>query len=331
MRTRIGVVGATGYAGQEVLRLLARHPEVEISIAMTSSTDEETRTLPALTGVWSGSLSPYSMERLATETDAVFLALPEKASARLAPTLLERGVRVLDISGAFRLTDATARHQWYPDTPDATPPAVYGLAERRRAALESARFITCPGCYPTAALLALDPLVESGLLIAEADIFVDAKSGISGAGRRPKLRTLFSECHDNVAAYGIFGHRHGAEIEQELCHAVTFVPHLVPMHRGILETIFTRVAPGTTNEDITEVFTRAYGDAPFVRIRGAQVPEVAHVAHTNFCDIGWRIDADSGRVVIVSCLDNLIKGAAGQAIQCLNLSLGLDERLGLLP
>ncbi len=331
MSTRVGVVGATGYAGQEVIRLLARHEAVEVTVAMTSSTGEEARTLPALTGLWSGTLTPFSTERLVAETDAVFLALPESASASLAPVLLGHGVRVLDISGAFRLTDPERRQQWYPATPDTAPTAVYGLAERRRTALKNARFITCPGCYPTAALLALEPLVDAGLVTPDTDIFIDAKSGISGAGRKPNVRTLFSECHGNVAAYGVFGHRHGAEIEQELGHAVTFVPHLVPLHRGILETIFTRVAPGTTSGRLEEVFSHAYQDAPFVRLRGANLPEIIHVAQTNFCDIGWKLDAETGRVVIVSCIDNLVKGAVGQAVQCLNLALGLDQRTGLLP
>ena len=325
------MVGATGYAGQEVIRLLVRHEAVELTVAMTSSSGEETRTLPALTGVWPGTLAPYATERLVAETDAVFLALPDSASATLAPALLEHGVRVLDISGAFRLTAPELRRHWYPATPDTAPPAVYGLAERRRAELENARFVACPGCYPTAALLALEPLVEAGLVTPDADIFIDAKSGISGAGRKPSARTLFSECHGNVVAYGVFGHRHGAEIEQELGHAVTFVPHLVPLHRGILETIFTRVAPGTTSRRLDDVFDQAYRDAPFVRLRGGDLPEITHVAQTNFCDIGWKFDSETGRLVIVSCIDNLVKGAADQAVQCLNLALGLDERTGLLP
>ena len=331
MSTRVGVVGATGYAGQELVRLLNRHPHADLALAMTSATGEESRTLPTLTTVWDGRLSPFSAERLGTETDAVFLALPEAASAELAPALLERGVRVFDLSGAFRLRDVETRQRWYPATSKAPPDAVYGLPERRRDALADARFVTCPGCYPTAAVLALDPLVTTGLVGPDTDIFIDAKSGISGAGRKAQLRTQFSECHDNVSAYGIFAHRHAAEIEQELAHGVTFVPHLVPLHRGILETIFTRVPPGTSPERVAEVFQRAYGDAPFVRLRADQVPDITHVAHTNFCDIGWRLDGDTGRLIVVSCLDNLVKGAAGQAVQCLNVAMGFDERDGLFP
>ena len=333
MGIRVGIVGATGYAGRELIRLAARHPDIDLTVAMTSSTGDETRTLPALTGVWAGQLSSFSLDRLAAESDVAFLALPDTASAQLAPKLLEREVRVFDLSGAFRLTDADARRRWYPETPTPTSEPVYGLAERRRTQLEDARFVTCPGCYPTAALLALEPLFAAGLVGStrsdDFDVFIDAKSGISGAGRAPRLRTQFSECHGNVAAYGIFGHRHGAEIEQELGHAVTFVPHLVPLDRGILETIYTRVTLGTTETAVAEVFERAYADRPFVRLRGNDMPEIRHVTHTNYCDIGWKLDGESRRLVLVSCLDNLVKGAAGQAIQCLNLAVGFDERTGL--
>ena len=326
MTVRIGVVGATGYAGQEVIRLAARHPSAEVTTAMTSSTGEENRTLPALTDIWDGALSGFDLTRLA-DTDVVFLALPDTVSAELAPELLAKGRRVLDLSGAFRLRDPELRRRWYPKVPEIEHPVVYGLAERRRGELQGARFVSCPGCYPTAALLALEPLVAGGLLTG--DITIDAKSGLSGAGRQPQLRYHFSECHANVVPYGIFAHRHGAEIEQELAHDVTFVPHLVPFDRGILETIYTRVTPGTSAAAIGDALGQAYDDAPFVRLRADAVPEVAHVAYTNYCDIGWTLDAATGRLVIVSCIDNLLKGAAGQALQCMNIALGLDEREGL--
>ena len=325
---RIGVVGATGYGGQELIRLAARHPHVELTAAMTSSAGDETRTLPALTRTWNGSLTAFSLDTLAAETDVVFLALPDTASASLTGDLLSRGLRVFDLSGAFRLRDVETRRRWYPETPELTQTAVYGLTERRRPALRDARFVACPGCYPTAALLALEPLVEAGLLIG--DVMIDAKSGVSGAGRKPSLRTHFSECHGNVVAYGIFNHRHGAEIEQELGHPVTFVPHLVPLDRGILETIYTRVDPTTSEATIAEVFGQAYRDAPFIRLRGDAVPEISHVVHTNYCDIGWSLDAATGRLVLVSCLDNLVKGAAGQALQNMNVALGFDETAGLV-
>jgi N-acetyl-gamma-glutamyl-phosphate reductase len=186
-----------------------------------------------------------------------------------------------------------------------------------------------PGCYPTSAILALAPLVESGRLLPSADIIVDAKSGVSGAGKTPTERTHFSECHDSLSTYGVFNHRHGAEIEQGIGRALTFTPHLVPLDRGILSTIYVRVAPGTTETAFADDYERAFAGATFVRLTGQALPEIKHVAHTNFCDIGWRVDP-SGRAILVSVLDNLVKGAAGQAVQNMNVMLGIDERTGLL-
>ena len=325
---RVGIAGATGYGGQELLRLLARHPHADVTAAMASSASDGARTLPALTGVWSGRITPLAVDALTAAADLVFLALPEAASAALVPDLVERGRRVLDLSGAFRLRDAGARARWYPQTPALALPVAYGLTERRREALGAARVIACPGCYPTSALLPLEPLAAAGLLAG--DIVIDAKSGISGAGKKPSERTHFSERHGSVAAYGVFGHRHTAEIEQELGRPVTFVPHLVPLDRGILTTIYARVRAGTTAEAVAASLEQAYRAAPFVRLRQDALPEIKHVAHTNFCDIGWKLDAESGRLVLVSCLDNLVKGAAGQAVQNFNVACGFDEQAGLL-
>ena len=326
---RVAVAGATGYTGQELLRLLARHPGVVVTAAMSSGATTAARRLPALARVWDGAITPLAHETLAREADVVFLALPDSAAAELAPALVDAGVRVVDLSGAFRLRDA-ARARWYPETRRLPDGVAYGLTERERNAVAGAQLVANPGCYPTAALLALAPLAEAGLLVAGTDIVVDAKSGVSGAGKTPSERTHFSECHGNLSAYGIFGHRHGAEIEQGVAaasqapHALTFVPHLVPLDRGILSTIYLRVAPGTTEEMLGEVFESAYADAPFVRLVGSSLPEIKHVAHTNFCDIGWRVDP-SGRAVLVSVIDNLLKGASGQAVQNMNLMLGLHE------
>jgi N-acetyl-gamma-glutamyl-phosphate reductase len=205
---------------------------------------------------------------------------------------------------------------------------VYGLPERDAEAIRGARLISCPGCYPTAALLALEPLEAAGLV--EGTVIVDAKSGISGAGKASTDRTHFSENHGSVAAYGVFSHRHNAEIEQELKRHVTFVPHLVPLDRGILETIYVSLKQGASAAHVAAALEEAYRDAPFVRLTGAALPEIKHVAHTNFCDIGWTVDEVRGRLALIVVLDNLLKGAAGQAIQNLNLMLGLDERTGLL-
>ena len=325
---RVGIAGVTGYGGQELLRLAARHPKVEVTAAMASSARDGERALPALTGIWSGDVTPLSVEDLTRSVDAVFLALPEAASAEIVPELVARGTRVFDLSGAFRLRSAAARGRWYPKTPDLDVPVVYGLTERCRASLAGARVVSCPGCYPTAALLALQPLAEAGAI--EGDVVIDAKSGISGAGKTPSEKTHFSERHGSVAAYGVLAHRHAAEMEQQLERAVTFVPHLVPLDRGILATIYARVRRGITEAAVAELFEQAYGGAPLVRLRHAALPEIRQVAYTNFCDIGWKLDADSGRLVLVSCLDNLGKGAAGQALQNLNVAFGLEEQAGLL-
>ena len=325
---RVGIAGATGYGGQELLRLAARHPNAEVTVAMASSSREGPRRLPALTGLWGGEVTPFSIDQLVAETDVVFLALPEQASAAAMPQLIGRGKQVFDLSGAFRIRSEATRAVWYPQSPSLDVPVVYGLTERRREALSGARVVACPGCYPTTALLAVEPLANAGLV--EGDIIIDAKSGISGAGKTPNERTHFSERHGSVAAYGVFGHRHTVEIEQELGRQVTFVPHLVPLDRGILATIYTRVRQGTTADVVAAVFEEAYRDAPFVRMRDDDFPEIKQVAYTNFCDIGWTLDTETDRLILVSCLDNLIKGAAGQAIQNFNVVLEFDERAGLL-
>jgi len=334
--TTVAVAGATGYTGQELLRLLARHPAVQITAATSSgSAKAPARKLPALpklTRVWNGTITPLapgSEVMLARDAELVFLALPDAAAAELAPMLVDAGGRVIDLSGAFRLRDADARARWYPETHRLPAGVAYGLTERERDEVESARLVANPGCYPTATLLALAPLVDAGLVAAGADIIVDAKSGVSGAGKTPTERTHFSECHGSLSAYGVFNHRHGAEIEQGVGRAVTFTPHLVPLDRGILATIYVRVPPGTTEEAIGDVLERAYAGATFVRLVGSALPEIKHVAHTNFCDIGWRVDP-SGRLILVSVIDNLLKGASGQAVQNMNVMLGLAETTGLL-
>jgi len=333
--TKVAVAGATGYTGQELLRLLARHPAVSIVAATNSGArpsdvrGANAPSLPALAHLWNGSITPLDVDALKTDADLVFLALPDTAAAELAPSLVDAGVRVIDLSGAFRLRDAATRAAWYPETHRQPEGVAYGLTERERGAVVRAQLVSNPGCYPTATLLALAPLVEAGLLLADTDVIVDAKSGVSGAGKTPSERTHFSECHGSLSAYGVFGHRHGAEIEQGVGRQVTFTPHLVPLDRGILSTIYVRVAPGTTEEQLGDVYARAYAGATFVRLAGSALPAIKQVAHTNFCDIGWRVDP-SGRTILISVIDNLLKGASGQAVQNMNVMLGIDERTGLL-
>jgi N-acetyl-gamma-glutamyl-phosphate reductase len=327
-KIRVAVAGASGFAGQELLRLLARHPQVVITAATGSQATSTPRRLPSLSKIWDGTVVPLDVA--AFDADVVFLALPEAASAELAPQLLSRGMRLIDLSGAFRLRDHATRARFYPATASLPAGVAYGLTEFEGEAIASARLLSNPGCYPTASLLALLPLQRAGLLKPGADIVIDAKSGISGAGKAATERTHFSENHGSVAAYNPFGHRHVPEMEQALGRAVTFVPHLVPLDRGILSSIYAQLVPGTTAAAVAEAFARAYADAPFVRVTGDALPEIKHVAHTNFCDVGWKVDAETGRVFVVSVIDNLVKGASGQAIQNFNVMYGFDQKAGLL-
>jgi N-acetyl-gamma-glutamyl-phosphate reductase len=328
-RVRVGIAGATGYAGVELLRRLAHHPHADVRLAMGSSTSESRR-VPALKRIWDAPVERFDADRLAEETDVVFLAVPDTLAAEVGPVLARRGPRVIDLSGAFRLHNESERAHFYPHSPDPGFPVIYGLTERYRKELGTANLIANPGCYPTAAILALQPLIAAGLLDrAHPGVIIDAKSGVSGAGKTPTERTHFSEVHGSIAAYGVFSHRHEAEIEQELGMDVTFVPHLVPLDRGILETIYARLAAGVDAKAIERTLETAYAGSPFVRLTGNDLPEIKHVAHTNYCDIGWRVEKPGGQLVMVSCIDNLVKGAAGQAIQNFNVAFGFDETLGL--
>ena len=326
---RVGIAGATGYTGVELVRLLARHPRAVLSAAM-GSPGAAPRHVPALKRLWDAPVNGLDLDALADASDAVFLALPDHAAAEIAPPLVARGKRVFDLSGAFRLRDADLRRRWYPSTPEASPAVVYGLTERYRDLLRDSTLVACAGCYPTAAILALQPLLKASLIdVSGAPIVIDAKSGVSGAGKTPSERTHFSECHGSLSAYGVFNHRHAAEIEQELGTAVTFVPHLLPIDRGILETIYATLAVGVDEAAVSAALHAAYADSPFVRLTGADLPEIKHVAHTNYCDIGWRVDVSRRQIVLVSCIDNLVKGAAGQAVQNFNVAFGFEEGLGL--
>ena len=329
-KVRVGVAGATGFAGQELVAILARHPNVDLVAGMSSSADSAARPLPRLARIWNGAVEALNVERLAKETDVTFLALPEAAAPEIALPLLQAGVKVIDLSGAFRIRDDADRAKWYPGTKSVPPKTAYGLVEHYPNDIKNAQLVACPGCYPTAALLSLLPLAKAGLLDTSAGIVIDAKSGISGAGKAATDRTHFSENHGSVSAYGVLGHRHVAEMQQELKMDVTFVPHLVPLDRGILETIYVKTKPGVTAEQIDAAMKTAYADAPFVRLTGGTLPEIKHVAYSNFCDIGWKFEAETRRLVLVAVLDNLVKGAAGQGVQNFNVMFGFDQTTGLL-
>jgi N-acetyl-gamma-glutamyl-phosphate reductase len=327
---RIAVIGATGYAGQELVRILARHPHARLTLATASQATSTPRRLPALAKIWDGDVRPLDLAAVPEAADVAFLALPESASAEIAPMLLQAGMRVVDLSGAFRLRDTVARTRWYPATPVMPAGVAYGLTEFERCAIAEARLISNPGCYPTASLLALLPLVRADLIVPESDVVIDAKSGISGAGKAPSDRTHFSENHGSVAAYAAFGHRHTPEIEQALGRGVTFVPHLVPLDRGILASNYVRLRPGTTTAQVASAFEQVYASEPFVRLTGSELPEIKQVAWTNFCDIGWKVDDTASRALVVSVIDNRVKGAAGSAVQNFNVMCGIDETAGLL-
>ena len=338
---RVAVAGATGYAGLELLRLLARHPQSRVTQLMSSGRDGTKefpieQSHPSLRGKFSVPCRPLSVEALdPSEVDLVFLATPHETALEITPELLERNLRVVDLSAAFRLKDAAAYPRWYGfehDAPAALEEAVYGLAELNGESIASARLVANPGCYATSVILALAPALRSGWIDAKAGIISDSKSGASGAGRGLSEKLHFVEVNENCRAYSLFNHRHVPEMLQSLDLAesdFTFTPHLLPITRGILSTIYVRLARSRRHEEVVGLYRDFYARAPFVRLLDAGVPEIQSVAHTNFTDIGFSIDRGGTRMIIVSALDNLIKGAAGQAIQNMNLMYGFAEGTAL--
>jgi N-acetyl-gamma-glutamyl-phosphate reductase len=337
-KTKIGIINVTGYAGVELARLLHQHPEVELtSVTGRSAAGQKLSTVfPHLYG------AELTIEAELGEADMVFSAMPHKESAGVVMPLVDRGIKVVDISADFRLKDATEYPSWYGFThpaPQLLEQAVFGLPELYRSRIASAQLVANPGCYPTGAILALAPAVKEGLI--QPDIVIDSKSGISGAGRTLSLQTHYSEANEDVAAYALGGHRHLPEITQELklLHPqppplVTFVPHLIPMTRGILTTAYAALSPGKVASDekgkaeILTLYRDFYKDAPFVRVVDTP-PHTKHSWGNNMCFIHPTIDERTGRFIVISAIDNLVKGAAGQAIQNMNLMLGLPETTGL--
>ncbi|MDA0933399.1 MAG: N-acetyl-gamma-glutamyl-phosphate reductase [Planctomycetota bacterium] len=327
MKKRIAVLGASGYTGREVLRLVSRHPQMEVAAAMSArvGAEPEPPELP-----FDGPIEALDHDRLA-DCDGVFLCTPHGAAAMHARAALERGCKVVDLSADFRLRDPAVHASTYGEDhgPDLRDRAVYGLPEFHRAEVAAADLIANPGCYPTSVSLPLRPLIERGLIDLGADVVADCKSGASGAGKTPQPRTVFGSVHENFLAYGVGTHRHQPEIWQTLgTDRVLFVPHLLPVFRGILATIWARPASGVDAASIRTALVETYADEPFVRVYERGMPELNRVQMTNFCDIG--VADVHGRVVLVSVIDNLVKGAAGQALQNMNLVLGLPETEGLL-
>lgn len=335
--TRVAILGATGYTALELIKLLLRHPEVEIT-ALTSRQEGRPHVSvihPSLAGRVDLHCEDLTPEQVAQRADCVLCCLPHGASAAVVGPLLELGRKVIDLSADYRLRDAEVYRQWYGQPhgdPTRLATAVYGLPELFREAIRPARLVANPGCYPTSAILPLAPLLKAGL-IEPTGIIIDSKSGVSGAGRTPKLTTLYPECNESISAYSVGNHRHTPEMEQVLSTAggaaveVIFTPHLTPMDRGILSTAYSRPRGAVTETQLMETLCEAYADEPFVRVV-RHLPATKDSAGTNFCDITVRVVRD--RVVTISCLDNLVKGASGAAVQNLNLLYGYPETTALL-
>jgi N-acetyl-gamma-glutamyl-phosphate reductase len=341
MKIPVAVVGVTGYSGLELMKIVLGHPSMDCVAVMASESTGE-RPLgeihPQLRGASSLTCVPQDPERLASlRVDTVFLCTPNEVSYVLAPKLLIHGIRVIDLSGSFRLKDSASYSSWYGfshDAPQLLRQAVYGLPEWNSRALAHATLVANPGCYPTSVLLPLLPLVKSGMLEPGSDIICDSKSGVTGAGRSARLDLLFGEVSENFRPYSPITHRHAPEICQELGWDRTsflFVPHLLPVNRGILSTIYVTFQHRVSAEEIESEFKRRYSPHPFIRTLGTgRLPELRAVAHTNFCDVAWYLTSGGRRGLFFSAIDNLIKGAAGQAVQNFNLMHGLDESVGLL-
>ncbi len=336
----IAIVGSTGYGGVELIRLLASHPMAEVTSVISSSSAGTpiTEGYPHLTNIREELLDDVEPAAIKAKADVVFLATPAGVASKLAPQLLEAGLKVIDLSGDFRFKSPTLYEQWY-KKPAADEryleQAVFGLAELYGGNVLDASLISNPGCYPTATVLGLAPAVREGW-IDPSTIIIDAKSGVSGAGRGASLGTHYSELNENFKAYKINQHQHIPEIEMVLSDmagkpvVTTFTTHLVPMTRGIMSTMYATIQGDRKTSDFIELYRSFYEGRPFVRIRPeGQTPATKEVWGSNYCDIGFAVDERTGRVTIVSVIDNLVKGAAGQAVQNLNLMMGWDETLGL--
>ncbi|MBW1830392.1 MAG: N-acetyl-gamma-glutamyl-phosphate reductase [Deltaproteobacteria bacterium] len=334
------VVGGTGYTGAELVRLVLGHPSLELVSIVGNQTAGQAvgDVLPSLRGVVDGVVQTFDPDVIAERADVAFCALPHAASAEAVSALRQRGQKVLDLSADFRFENLSVYEAWYGKhpVPERLPEAVYGLVELHREELRDAELVAVPGCYPTAATLALAPLVKNGLVQSEG-ITVDAKSGVSGAGRAVSSATSFSETAEGARAYKAGAHRHGPEIEQELSRLagaplnITFVPHLVPMTRGILATCYAQPAStSVTAESCTEAARALYAGSPSVHVLDeGQHPDTLWVRGSNRVHVGYAQDRNSGTIIAMSAIDNLVKGASGQAIQCLNVRFGLDEGAGL--
>jgi N-acetyl-gamma-glutamyl-phosphate reductase len=342
-KLQAAVMGATGYAGFELAKLLLRHPRMATPLFLSREGEPAARplenTYPEIAGDKSYPLKPFSWELLKSRgVDILFLATPHELSRELVPEALARGLRIVDLSGAWRLKEAANRAVYGFEDRDMAlaaeldRTAVYGLPELHRDEIRDAALVANPGCYATSVIVALAPLVRSGLVDVKHGVVCDCKSGVSGAGKKPTQKTHFVETADNFSAYSVFGHRHTGEIlEQAGLHAdeLIFTPHLLPIPRGILSTIYVGLVRPTTPDEVEAVLHEFYGSSHWARIyEHGKLPQIQYSLRTNYCDVGFELAPDGKRLVLVSCLDNLMKGAAGQALQNLNVMFGWSEKEG---
>ena len=345
-KLKVAVLGATGYSGLELTRLLARHPRVSEPVLFRRGEDSSdgpdclADVFPALAGNGSYPLHPFSWEFLARQgIDLLFLATPHSVSRALVPQALAQGRRVIDLSGAWRLKENLHRavYGFNDEDPqraaEISESAVYGLPELHRGRIREAMLVANPGCYATSVILALAPLVNAGWVVVRQGIVVDAKSGVSGAGKEPSPRTHFVSVADNVSAYAVFNHRHLGEMAEQLkldARQLTFTPHLLPIPRGILSTLYLHLNRPLASSEVEACYREFYGGRRCVRLFSTpRLPEIQYSLHTNYCDLGFCLAPEGGRLVVVSCLDNLGKGAAGQAVQNMNCMYGWNELEGL--
>ncbi len=338
---RVGILGATGYAGIEVVRLLSRHGQCKITMAVSQTFKGQkiSDVYQSLRGICDIECEELDVEKAARECDVVFTALPHGASKEVIPSLYAAGLKVIDLSGDFRYNDVKVYEEWYGQphsAPELLKESVYGLCELHREEIKKTRLVGNPGCYTTCSILGMAPLVKHGL-IDNTSIIIDAKSGVSGAGRGLALDYHFCECTENIKAYKLGTHRHTSEIEQELGLLageeikLSFSPHLVPMKRGIFATCYANLKAAKSQDELVQLYKDFYKDEYFVRVYDSgKLPESNHVAGSNFVDIGLAVDRRLNRVIVVSAIDNLVKGAAGQAVQNMNLMFGLSEGTGLM-
>jgi N-acetyl-gamma-glutamyl-phosphate reductase len=336
---KVGIYGASGYTGQELLRILLNHPHVEVT-AVTSRQYKGTVVsdlYPVFTDRTDLVFIDASPEEVAREADFVFLALPHGGAMRVASLFLEAGKKVVDLSADFRLRSAETFEAWYQkhEAPDLIREAVYGLPELYRETIRTARFVANPGCYPTSVILGFAPLLQEGWIDPET-LIADSKSGVSGAGREAVVGSLFCEVDEGFKAYKVGQHRHTPEMEQELGVLagrevpLSFTPHLLPVNRGILSTLYARLTRSASTAEVADLYLRFYRGEPFVRVyRQGTIPNISSVKGTNFCDLGVVSDGRTGRVIVLAAIDNLVKGASGQAVQNMNLMCGFPEDAGL--